>query len=386
MKIAFVSPDGLSIVLFCKGIIRTLKSIKGAEVFILSADGVYKKEIEDLGVKSITVDMYRFFNPVKDFKYLINLYQIFKKEQFDIVINFTTKPNIYGTLAAKVARINKIILHVVGLGSTFLPASSIKGTLIRYIFIKLYRISCKFSNKIWFTNKNDLSYFLSEGMVSQHNTVLTKNYLDTDEYSPSMFSKDDLLVLRKELGIMNTDKVVVMVARMIWPKGIKEFAETAELLKESNPNLKFLLVAPLEHGNAYAVPESYIKEKEKTSNLKWLGFRSDVKKIYALSDLAVLPSYYKEGGYPRALLEPMAMGKPIITTDTPDCKGTIEEGKNGYLVPPRDSKSLAEVVKKLISNEGKCKELGEYSRKKAEREFDEKRIVPQALSELGLLK
>ncbi len=125
-------------------------------------------------------------------------------------------------------------------------------------------------------------------------------------------------------------------------------------------------------------------EKEKTSHLKWLGFRSDVKRIYALSDLAVLPSYYKEGGYPRALLEPMAMGKPVITTDIPDCKGTVEEGRNGFLVPAKDAKALAKAIENLILDEHMLKKFGEYSRVKAEREFDEKKIVPQALLQLGI--
>ena len=384
MKIALVCPDGLSILLFCKGIIRTLKSIKGAEVFILSADGIYKKNIEELGVKSVSVDIYRFANPIKDFKYMLTLYRIFKNEKLDLVINFSTKPNIYGTFAAYMANINKIVSHVVGLGATFLPSHNVKGKLIRYVFLKLYRVSCRLSDKVWFTNKNDLSYFITERMVTQEKSVLTKNYLDTDEYTPLLFSNEELSALRKELGILENDKVVVMVARMIWPKGIKEFAEAAEFLKDAYPNLKFLLVAPPEDGSDYSVPESYIKEKEKTANLKWLGFRSDVKRIYALSDLAVLPSYYKEGGYPRALLEPMAMGKPVITTDTPDCRGAVEEGKNGFLVPVKDAKALAKAIENLILDEDMLIKFGEYSRAKAEREFDEKKIVPQALLQLGI--
>lgn len=384
MKIALVCPDGLSILLFCKGIIGELKRINGAEVFIISADGVYKKDIENLGVKSISVEIYRFFNPLRDFGYLLSLYRVFRNERFDIIINFSTKPNIFGSIAAKLSRTNKIVSHVVGLGTAFLPAVSLQSKILQYIVLQFYRIACKMSDSVWFTNKNDVEFFISKGIIAPEKVVLTKNYLDIDYYSLKFISKDEIEGLKKELRISDQNRVVVMIARMIWSKGIKEFAEAAEILKDSHPHLKFFLVAPLEDGSANAVPESYIKEKEKTSNLMWLGFRSDVRNFYAISDVAVLPSYYKEGGYPRALLEPMAMGKALVTTDSGDCRGTVEHGENGYLIPVRDSRALAVAIASIIDDDAKRARFGKYSRQKAEKEFDETKIVAHALKELGI--
>jgi len=383
MKIALVSPDGLSVLLFCKGIISALKRIPGVEVVVLSSDGVYKRDIEALGIRSISIDIYRFISPVKDIKLLLALVRIFRQEKFDIVINCFTKPNLLGSLAAKLAKVKKIILHVNGLGSVFLPNNDIKSRALRYVTLKLYRLSCSLCNKIWFTNKNDLAYFMSQNLVSEEKVVLTKFFLDVDYYSSSTVREQELSNLRKELDIDTGDKVVVMVARMIWPKGIKEFVEASNQLKDKFPHLKFLLVAPLESGSPNSVPEAYVREQEKCANFRWLGFRRDVKEIYALSNLAVLPSYYKEGGYPRALTEPMAMGKPIITTNTPDCRETVEEGKNGLLIPVKDSMALATAIEELIADEHKSLEFGKYSRVKAERDFDEKKIVPQALAALG---
>jgi len=140
----------------------------------------------------------------------------------------------------------------------------------------------------------------------------------------------------------------------------------------------------LETGSQDAVPESYVREKEKSANFKWLGFQDDVKRLYAIADLAVLPTYYKEGGYPRALLEPMAMGKPVITTTSEDCRGTIEEGKNGFLVPIQDSRALAAAISRVMSDDELREILGGYSRVKAVRDFDEQSIVLDALYELGL--
>ena len=123
---------------------------------------------------------------------------------------------------------------------------------------------------------------------------------------------------------------------------------------------------------------------ENEANFFWLGFQEDVKAFYAVSQLAVLPSYYNEGGYPRALLEPMSMGRPIIAADTDGCRGTVEEGENGFLVPPRDSNALARGIALIMDDDDLRQRMGQYSREKACRDFDEKRIVPGALRDLGL--
>ena len=185
-------------------------------------------------------------------------------------------------------------------------------------------------------------------------------------------------------GLEHGEKVVVMVARMIWQKGIGEFSEAAEILRDSYPMIKFILIAPLEEGSADAVPESYVQHKEQSANFKWLGFQSDVKSFYAIADLAVLPTYYKEGGYPRGLLEPMAMGKPVIGTTSEDCRGAIEDGKNGFLVPIQDSNALANAIVRIMADEELRETMGMYSLEKARRDFDELAIVPEALRQLGL--
>jgi len=113
-------------------------------------------------------------------------------------------------------------------------------------------------------------------------------------------------------------------------------------------------------------------------------FRNDVKEIYAISDIAVLPSFYKEGGYPRALLEPMAFAKPVITTDIPECRGAVEHGKNGYLIPPRDGDALADSIERLIRNPERRKQFGRYSRHKVEKEFNDIAVIDLVLHEIGI--
>lgn len=384
VRIALVCPDGISILLFCKGIIRALQTIPGAEVIVVSDAGEYGPGIEALGAKSVSVPIARWVNPIEDWRYYRRLIEVFRRERCDVVLNFSTKANIYGSLAATQAGVPLILSHVVGLGGAFLPPRSLRDQLLRRVAMFLYRRAMRVSKKVWFTNGNDREFFIANGIVTSEQSILTRNYLDVSEYARSAVPDADVAAVRAELGLPPADLVVVMVARMIWPKGVREFAEAAEQLKSSHPNLHFLLVAPLETGSPDAVPESYVREKERTANFKWLGFRRDVKTIYALSDIGVLPSFYKEGGYPRALLEPMCMAKPVITTTSDDCRGTVEEGRNGHLVPIRDSSALAEAIADLAGDAGKREAFGAYSLIKARRDFDEGPIVHEALRAMGL--
>lgn len=386
-RIAVVCPDDLSIVLFCKGIIDVLKNQDDSKVYVLSdiwdeaGDGHYAEIIKSWGVEHIRLEMYRYINVLKDFKLLFLLMKLFRQKHIDIVVNITTKPNILGTIAGKITGVKQILCSVWGRGSVFVDLPGISNHLRRMFVLMLYRVAFLLATKVWFTNVNDLDYFLSKGIIKKKKTILTRNYVNTDEYVPYELSQESAKNLRSELGLEERDKVVIMVARMIWAKGIREFAEASKLLLSSLPHVKFILVGPGEEGIDDAIPVSYLRDCEKSGNFSWIGFRRDVKDLYALADVAVLPSYYKEGGYPRALTEPMAMAKPVIAADSVDCRGPVEDGRNGYLVAVKDSGSLARAIEILMKDERKRKEFGEYGRKKAEVEFDEKVIVRQVVRE-----
>jgi len=387
MKIAFVCPDGVSILLFCRGILNALQSgSEKIEVYVVIGDNKYVGEIKELGVEVLVIPMYRFFNPFLDLRTTWNLYKLFKHEKFDAVINFSTKPNIFGSIAAWLAKVPLRLFHIVGMGAVFLPSNNFKKRILQVFLLNLYKLACMLVHKVWFTNSNDLDFFVKQRMLDRNKTVLTRNYLDTGYYFPMEYDDPTLIDLRKELGIDRDNKVVVMVARMIWAKGIREFAEAAEILTPKYPNMIFILIAPLETGRADEVPVSYIKEMEQRANLHWFDFRKDVIRFYGISDIAVLPTYYKEGGYPRALLEPMSMGKPVIATVSKDCRGAIDDGQNGYLVPIKDSNALAHSIESLINSEEKMSAFSRHSRNKAITEFDEKVIVKHALTELGVLQ
>ena len=303
------------------------------------------------------------------------------------MINFSTKPNIYGPISARLAGCRLVLGHVVGLGSTFASSEQDRPShaALRLTVRLLYRLASTLSDAMWFTNKNDLTYFKQLGLVGRTETLLTRNYLDVNRYTPAGVSDEAVASVRSELGLEPGDRVVLMIARMIWAKGIREFVEAAVSLRTTVPSLHFVLVAPPEGDSEDAVPASYVEQHTSKANLHWLGFRNDVQALIALCDAAVLPSYYKEGGYPRAILEPMAMGKPVVAADTADCRGPVEHGVTGYLVPPRDSDALATAIAKLIEDPDLRRRFGAKARQKIEQEFDEDVIVPQALTRLGIL-
>ncbi len=382
MKIALVAPDDLSILLFGKRLINALKQDNGHEIYTIAPFTCYHQEIKALEVCHLPLSMDRFISPTADLRFSRALYTVFTTRRIDAVINFTTKPIIYGGLSARLAQVPKIIGAVRGLGTVFLPAADFKSLALRGLVEGMYRLAGHASHRMWFTNPKDLAFFLDKGLTSADKVFLTTNSINLEDFSPLALDTGQVKALRSELSLNPGDQAVIMVARMIWSKGVGEYVEAAKILRETFPRVKFLLVGPVEEGSLNSVPPAYLKENEQYANIKWLGFRKDVRELYAVSDVAVLPSYYPEGGFPRALLEPMAMGKPVITTDTVGCRAPVESDKNGLLVPPRDTPALAAALASLLENEHLRTRYGTYSRQKVEREFDDQVVVRKILVEL----
>jgi N,N'-diacetylbacillosaminyl-diphospho-undecaprenol alpha-1,3-N-acetylgalactosaminyltransferase len=384
MKVAVICPQDFTVVLCCKAMVNILREYDRSEVYIISdinKEGNYSETIKSWGFEHIPVVMSRHINPFSDLKCLYSLYKILKSKEIDVVINACTKPNIYGAIAGRLAGIKKILCSVWGRGTAFLEDGGLKGNILKFLLLKLYYVAFHLSDKVWFTNTNDHDYFIAQKTVQPEKVILTKNYVDIEEFYPDYLPEKKLKELRGELGLHNHDKVVILVGRMIWSKGVGEFINASNILREKLPEIKFILVGPEEKTSPNAVPTSYLEESMKADNFQWLGWRNDVKDLYALSDLAVLPSYYREGGYPRALTEPMAMGKPVIAADSIDCRAPVEDGKNGYLVPIKDAQALADAIEILMSDDEKRKQFGRYSRLKTEREYDERIIVQQVINE-----
>lgn len=383
MKIVFISQDGLSTINFCRWFAAALRRRSDVTFCTMSSRDVYSREIDDLGTRHIDVAVDRFVSPLGDLRYFLAVRRILKEERFDVAVTFGTKPNIYAALAARSARVPKVVMAVRGLGRPFSEPTSIKERGVSWVARRLYGKAARAAHRVWFTNRADLKYFVEAGIVAPSKTFLTTNAVSLEFFSADRVDPHDVDAARRELGIRAGDFVVIMVARRVWSKGIREFVDAARLLQRLR-RAKFVLVAPAEDRGGDAVPESYVSESRSLPNLIWLGFRKDVRELYALADLAVLPSYYKEGGYPRALLEPMALGKPVIAADTDDCRGPVEELGNGYLVPPRDAAALAARIEGLYGDEETCRRFGARSLDMVRTRFNDEIVGRQVLNELGV--
>lgn len=334
------------------------------------------------GVRHKYVKTYRFFSPFHDLKYLFAIFRILHNEHFDMVINIATKPIIIGSIAARLARIEKIVCFSWGLGLVFEKTKNIWNILLKNITSILYRYSFKVSQKVWFTNKVDLDYLISKKLIDPDKTFLTKGWINTEQFSSSSVLKNKAKILKKELGYIENDKIVIMVARMSWAKGVKQFCQSSDILGNEYPNVKFLLVGQEDIGSRDSVPASFLNRYEKHENFTWLGYRIDIKELYTISYLAVFPSYYRESGWPAGIKEPMAMGKPVITTDSEHCSCAIENGVSGLLVPAKDSVALADAIKKIVNDEKLASDLGKKSREKAVNEMDEHLIMNQVIKSI----
>ncbi len=227
------------------------------------------------------------------------------------------------------------------------------------IIENLYRFTSKNAKRIVFQNSDDLNYFVLKGIIPKKKTTLIKGSgINTHEFRPIPKNK----VLIKNLNI-DEKPVVLMVARVIKDKGVQEYIKAAEILKD---RANFLYAGDIDRGNKNSFMPDW-------KNVKYLGFRTDMKELISICDVFVLPSYRE--GIPRTLLEAASMAKPIVTTNSVGCREIVQDGKNGFLVPIKDHISLAKKINTLINNVELRKQFGISGREKVLKEFDIKIIV-----------
>ncbi|NPA87534.1 MAG: glycosyltransferase family 4 protein [Epsilonproteobacteria bacterium] len=356
MKIAFLSHLDLNLYLFRLPIMKELVK-RGYDVYAVMPRGEVFGEFEKYGIKAVEYKIDRSsLNVLKEFKSIGEIKKVIRKINPDILHTFMHKPNIYGNLTGHKNRINTIT----GLGSFFIY-DDFKSKTIRKIIETLYKFTTKSTKKVIFQNSDDLRYFVEKRIVPPEKSVLIKSSgIDTKTFAPMQKSQK----LLKELDIKDKP-VVLMIARVIKDKGVEEFIKAAEILKEK---AEFLYVGNIDKGNKNAYLPNW-------KNVKYLGFRRDIKDLISICDVFVLPSYRE--GVPRTLLEAASMAKPIVTSDAPGCREVVEDNKNGFLVPVRDYKALAKKLEILIDNPQMREKMGEYGRIKVLKEFDIEVVVSQ---------
>lgn len=334
MRIVIAATIGRSLINFRGELIKEWTR-RGHEVICISIEPVeeMERQINSLGAKYYQVQGNRTgTNIITDFKMLCLYNKAFKSLKPDLCFLYMSKPVAYGGLAAIHCGIKRIIVFVTGLEIAFY-SKGIKNVIVRLILKTLFKRVHKSCEHVFFQNHDDFNKMLKWKLVTkEQSTIVNGSGVDMTYFTKRPMPDND---------------VVLMTARLVWSKGIREYIEAAKIVKEKYPELKFILVGGLDEN-----PESLSKEElddlVKKGIIDYRGFAQDVRPHLEECSVFVLPSYHEGNG--RSIVEAEAVGRPIVTTIAPGCRETVVDGYNGFLVPVKDSKALAEKIILIIEN------------------------------------
>lgn len=364
MKVAVVLNTSWNIYNFRKGLIKSIMD-KGNQVITIAPKDNYTYKLIDMGCRHIPLKMdSRGANPLKDFLLILELYRIYKKIRPDVILHYTIKPNIYGTIAASLLGI-PVVNNVCGLGTMFL-----KDNIVSKVAVALYKIAFRFPKKIFFQNEDDQELFVKRKIVSRKVCgLLPGSGININDFTPG---KDKL----------NKQFTFLLISRLIYDKGILEYIEAIERLKNEGVDAKFQLLGKIDENHRRGIPNQLIQEWIEQNQVEYLGSTADVKPFIENADCIVLPSYRE--GTPKSLLEAASMAKPIVATNVPGCNNVVKDGKNGYLCKLKDSSDLAQKMKMMISLEPQSlSEMGKYSRNYVKQKFDENIVIQKYISTIN---
>lgn len=338
----------------------------GFEVLVLTHAGSDLERIAKAGVRPIPLQMdRRSINPVAAFLTLCRVMAVYRTERPVLVHHIALKPILLGSLAARSLGIRHIVNAVVGMGYAFTSTRVLARILRPILTYSLKLLLNPPGSRVVFENGDDLRAFVASGQVRSETAVLIRGA----GVDPGAF---------RTTRPMASSPVVVLVARMLWDKGIGEFVEAARILKSAGTDARFVLIGDVDTGNRAAIERSTLQLWREQGIVEWWGFRSDIPTVLELADIACLPSYRE--GLPKSLLEAMAAGLACVTTDVPGCREAVRNEDNGLLVPARDAKALASALKRLIADPELRMRMGRRGRERVENEFSTQQVVSQTLS------
>jgi glycosyltransferase involved in cell wall biosynthesis len=355
-----------NIINFRRGLIAGLQSA-GYRVVAIAPTDAYSPQFAELGVEHVPIAMdNQGVSPRRDLGLLLRYLRVLRQVRPAAFLGYTAKPNVYGSLAAHMLGI-PVINNVSGLGTAF-----IRQGLLTRIVSGLYRLAFRRSSTVFFQNPEDRDLFVSAGIVASARTaVLPGSGIDLDRFAPANTAAGG-----------DRPFTFLLVARLLWDKGVGEYVEAARLVRAEHPGVRFQLLGFLDVANRTAVPRTEVERWVREGLIDYLGHSDDVRPFLAAADCVVLPSYRE--GLPRTLLEAAAMGRPLIATDVPGCRHIADHGVNGYLCAVRDSAALAEAMANMLRlPEAERLAMGTAARAKAEAEFDERKVVERYLEAIA---
>jgi glycosyltransferase involved in cell wall biosynthesis len=367
MRIAIVINTSWNIFNFRLSLVKALLA-EGHEVLAIAPQDDYSDRLIAVGCKFIPVKMEKGTNPFTDLLLTHRLYKAYKAAKPDVILHYTIKPNIYGAIAAHWAGI-PAINNVSGLGTVFITKDYISA-----IALRLYKLSFKYPAKVFFQNNDDRRLFLLNKLVVANNTeVLPGSGINLQEFVPAPHFK------------RNEQFTFLMVARILYDKGIVEFIQACKIVQEEFPDIKCQLLGKVDERSRSGIKKINLEEWLATGVVEYLGKTDDVADRISEADCIVLPSYRE--GTPRTLLEAAAMGKPIIATNVPGCREVVQEGGNGFLCRVRNAEDLADKMKQMLrTDNNKLEQMGRTSRQIAITRFDDRIVIQkykQAIEEVA---
>ena len=375
MKVIMVGTVASSFYGFRADLIRTLIK-KGHQVYAFTSEYTAEDliKIENLGATPVIYTLNRGgLNPLAD---MIATYQLSNKIKAinpDLVFSYFSKPVIFGTLAAKLAKAPRVVGMLEGLGYTFTEQPeglSKKTQLIKKIQVFLYKIALPQLDQLIFLNPDDPKDLLGKYAINVKNVeVLGGIGLNLDHYK---YSEN-----------FNSNISFIFIARLLAEKGIHDYIKAAKIVKEKYPSVKFTVLGAIDKEALGSLKEEELESLVKTNIIEYPGHVSNVSEWIENSSVFVLPSYYREG-VPRSTQEAMAIGRAVITTDVPGCRETVVNGVNGFLVPKWNPEALAEKMIYFIENPDQIQLMGAESYKIAVEKFDAEKVNQRLVNMLGL--
>ncbi len=333
------------------------------------ADPEIVEDLKKLGAvyRSYPVNR-RGVNPVRDVQTMFALRKVYAELKPDIVLAYTIKPVIWGGLALEDLRETRFFALITGLGFAFQGKSLIRKMMTALV-TRLYRVAMVKSERVIFQNSDDRDAFVQRGIISAKKCrIVSGSGVDTERFAFARYPASELVFLS--------------TGRLLGEKGFREYAQAARLVKAQYPLARFQILGG-EDPSSDAISLQEIKEWEDQGWVEYLGETNDVRPFLKACNVFVLASYHE--GMPRTVIEAMAVGRPIITTDAAGCRETVQEEQNGFLVPVKDAQTLAERMIWFIQNPESMEPMGRESRRMAEERFDVRIINKQMMEIMGLM-
>ncbi len=339
----------------------------GYEVVLVTNVGKYRDPISQAGIRVIPLQYMRR-SSVNIFRELLSLWEVIRiilAERPRLVHLVALKPVIYGSIAAKICRKTSVVCALGGLGY-LVSATDSKSQIIKSVVLWMSRfIFNGRSTKLILQNDDDVRIIAGRGAVDPSKIVLIRGAgVDLIRYKPKAMPS----------GL----PIAMLASRMLWDKGVGEFVHAAKLLHSKGISARFVLVGEPDSENPSSIPRQQLAEWNEHGVVEWWGHQDDMPEALAQASIVCLPSYYGEG-VPKVLLESMACGRPIVTTDMPGCRDLVHSGHNGVLVQPRDAAGLADALERLLRDLPACGAMGREGRKIAEASYGLDGVVAQTL-------